>query len=154
MELILRNYKKNERNLSLKSEFYFRYFEEQWTHIRHHENQRTALTLQLLILIAALIASFLQSTNIGFRVIISIIIITLGTLGFVIFLKTREVTKKHMKRERKALEFLIDKKLFEDFPENTKTIKFPKLHIYYAAFYLIIIISGIAFLITSALSYF
>lgn len=127
-----------------KADIVFKYYEDQWTHVRHHETQRSSLTLQLLVLTAALGATFLQTQALLFRMALAVLMILLGILGFLIVIRTEKAVQQHMKRARaarKSLEFL------EKFLTNASD--FPRLHFYYASFYVVMSLIGVAFLLFS-----
>ena len=111
--------------------------------MRHHEAQRSSLTLQLLVLTVTLIGTYvavnvkvIQPVDL-IRFGIGLAVVALGVLGFLLVIKTRQTTQQHTKRARlarRALGYLE--------PFN-KPNAFPKLHYYYAAFYVFIIVVGI-----------
>ena len=127
---------------AVKADIVFRYYEDQWEQVRHHENIRSSMTLQILIVVAALIATYLQSNGVFLKCGVSVGIIALGILGLALFIDVRAVTQTHVKRARaarKSLGFLEEFASFRGFR---------KLHVYYSLLYVLIMLIGVILLLS------
>lgn len=131
-----------------KEDIVFRYYEDQWQQVRHHENMRSSMTFQILAVAGGLIAAFTQSSESFIQIGVSIGIIVLGILGLIIFLKTHVVMQIHVSRAREARKSLCYLEAFAKF-RDPKLPKFPNLHVYYSFLYVFIIFIGIVFLMSA-----
>jgi hypothetical protein len=128
------------------NELIYRYYEDQWLQVRHHEEQRSTITLQLLILGTTLAGAYFASEKMlpefskQIRVISSATISVLAFLGLLLSIKTTKAIQTHIIRARKARESLG---FLEQFAKSENT-EFPRLHVYYAGFFLVMLASGIA----------
>ena len=136
------------KNDPVRNELIFRYYEDQWIHIRHHEQQRSTITLQLLILGTTLAGAYFASEKMlpefskQIRIIASTTISVLAFLGLFLSIKTTKAVQTHIIRARKARESLG---FLEQFAKSEHA-EFPRLHVYYAGFFLVMLASGIALL--------
>ena len=122
----------------------FRYYEEQWTHVRHHESQRSSLTLQIMVLAVSLGGGYFEAlaSSRPLRVGLSILIILLGVTGYRLVQSTQRATDSHIKRAREARESLG---VLEPFAKAA--YDFPRIHIYFLAFHALIVVGGLFLLI-------
>jgi|GEM_PF-3066699 len=94
----------------LEKDILFRYYEDQWKHVRHHEVLRSNLTLQVIISAGALIVGYTQiESSMVLKFTISIVIIALGITGALAALTIKRTNDNHIRRARaarKELEFL------------------------------------------------
>ena len=94
------------------NELIYRYYEDQWLHVRHHEQQRSTITLQLLILGTTLAGAYFASEKMlpefskQIRIISSATISVLAVLGLLLSIKTTKAIQTHIIRARKARESL------------------------------------------------
>jgi hypothetical protein len=128
------------------NELIYRYYEDQWLHVRHHDQQRSTITLQLLILGTTLAGAYFASEKMlpefskQIRIISSATISVLAVLGLLLSIKTTKAIQTHIIRARKARESLG---FLEQFAKS-ENAEFPRLHVYYTGFFLVMLASGIA----------
>ncbi|MGB7324874.1 MAG: hypothetical protein WBD31_08370, partial [Rubripirellula sp.] len=104
---------KSDRH-SEESEITFRYYEDQWAHARHHEEQMASAAWQLLIATIALVTAFTQTANfivlgLPLQRIISSAIIGFGAAGIWLTVGLSASIRLHIERARNArrsLQFL------------------------------------------------
>jgi hypothetical protein len=132
-----------------RADIIFRYYEDQWNHVRHHESLRSELTMQIVVAAGALVVAYFQfdpskvnpNSIQMVRFIVGGLVSSLGLIGLIVTYKMYVTTVIHITRARearRALDFL------ERFPNTNKD--FPPLHWYYGAFHLLIIVTGILLL--------
>jgi len=84
-------------------ELLIRYYEDQWTHIRHHESLMSSQTFQAIAFAGAVLLAMSQMTpapieRIGF----SVLILALGLNGLLLTRRTHAAVRIHMARARSA----------------------------------------------------
>ena len=98
----------------------FAYYQDQWTHIRHHEQQRSSLTLQLLVISVSLGGAYFAAQHVAptfareVQVAAALSILLLSVLGVAVVLRTTSAIKTHVSRARAARESL---KFLEEFAQ-------------------------------------
>lgn len=112
-----------------ESEIIFRYYEDQWTHVRHHEVQMASAAWQLLIATIALVTAFTQSADIvilglPLQRIISFSVIGLGAIGIWLTRGLSDSIRLHINRARNARRSL---QFLEEFASSDQQ-DFPNLH--------------------------
>jgi hypothetical protein len=126
----------------------FSYFQEQWTQVRHHESLRSALTLQVLVSLGAIVAGYMPSNGtdrFAFRLMLSVLAVLVGIGGFIAVLKIEQAARIHIRRARaarKALGFL------EPFAKRCP-YQFPQLRNVYLGLNIVVVGIGV-FLFTMA----
>jgi len=100
----------NTEKTDLEKDILFRYYEDQWKHVRHHEVLRSNLTLQVVISAGALVVAYTGADiNNTLKGVISIIIIALGLIGVIATRTIKKTNDNHIHRARaarKSLQFL------------------------------------------------
>ena len=137
-------------------DMYFRYYVDQWTHVRHHESLRSALTLQVLISAGAVVAAFIQVGNSGLDpplknmlfVTLPIILIVIGIGGFTAVYRIEWAARSHIKRARAA------RKKLGRLETITREIRgFPDLQPLYLGFNVIVFLLGVAMLVAALINF-
>ena len=117
----------------------FRYYSEQWSHVRHHEMQRVSMTTQLIVVTGALSLAYFQVDGTIEQVALAryafaVMVLLLGILGLLFTWKLHVLTDKHAQRARSA------RKEIGFLEEHAQVSQdFPKINGFFAAFHLIVI---------------
>jgi hypothetical protein len=122
-----------------KARIIFEYYKQQREEMMSQGRERLSLTLQLLILLGALAAVFLQTNVNSLKLGISAIVVILGVVGLTLYVNIDVGMRAHVERARaarKSLEFL---------EEFASVGKFGKTRPYYISIYGLIILVGIVF---------
>ena len=127
----------------------FAYYQDQWTHIRHHEQQRSSLTLQLLVISVSLGGAYFAAQHVAptfareVQVAAALSILLLSVLGVAVVLRTTSAIKTHVSRARAARESL---KFLEEFAQ-LENAPWPRWYIYYALFFAVTFACGLGLLV-------
>jgi hypothetical protein len=132
----------------------FKYYQEQWAHVRHHESLRSALTVQVLVSAAAVVTGYIQlklddpASLLILRVALSTLAIGVGVAGFIAVVRIETAASIHIKRARAAREGL-------GFLERyaSKSPAFPELRPVYLAFHTIVVLLGVVLLVAAFVTF-
>ncbi|ABW32970.1 hypothetical protein [Acaryochloris marina] len=125
------------QNESNNHDLYFRYYEDQWTHVRHHESLRSSLTFQILVAATAIVAAYISVWELEKNTIarqyllyfLGAIMILLGGVGYCAVKRIEKAARKHILRARKArkeivlLEKIIEEEEIDSIKEDIKLIE-------------------------------
>jgi hypothetical protein len=130
----------------LRYQIVFDYYKQQREEYAHLLQERSSVTIQILFILGALVAVFLQSSSSIIKLFISFIIVLLGIVGLLLFLSINKSATAHVRvarAARKSLGFLEEFSLPQD--------SYGRPYVYYALIYVLIIITGILFMVTTFL---
>lgn len=133
---------------SSSSEFMFRYYEDQWNHVRHHEVQMATAAWQVIFATVALVTAFSQTPRVAILGLpleraIAFAIVVLGMAGICLTKALSNSVKLHIIRARNARRSM---RLLEEVAESDKQ-KFPNSHLMFLTIHLIAVVGGIVLLI-------
>ena len=126
-------------------ELHLRYYEDQWTHIRHHECQMSNHTFQIIAFSGAMLLAMTHRDprfveQLGFAALT----IALGVIGFLLTHKTHAAVLIHMARARHARVQIP--KINQHAIDSDK---FPNLYIYHKLFHASLVVLGIMLAISA-----
>lgn len=124
----------------------FRYHQEQWSHVRHHESHQSSLSLQIMVLAVALGGAYFAKVESPYpqalRVGAAVLVMALGVIGFLLVRSTQRAADSHILRARAARRSLG---FLEPFANAASD--FPAIHRYFLGFHVIIIVAGASLLV-------
>jgi hypothetical protein len=117
----------------------FRYYEDQWTQLRHRETQRSSLTLQIVVLAAASVATYGNLTEPWLRCALGVLVSAVGLLGYFATVAHEEAANLHELRARAARAFVPTANAIAE-----KYTPFPPLARYYVGLSVLVILLGVS----------
>jgi hypothetical protein len=133
----------------VKWDLAFKYYQEQWIHVRHHESLRSALTFQILGAAIAIVAGYLKidrndGSVLAIRLTLATLLIVLGLLGWTAVTRIERAAEIHIQRARaarKSIGFLE--------PFASAGSQFPSLRPVYLAFTAMIACLGVCLVVAA-----
>lgn len=84
-------------------DYSFKYYLHQWEQVRHCENMRSAFSLQLLTVAAGSVAGYFYFKGCsGLQVVLASVVISIGSLGFLVVRALENAANIHIRRARIA----------------------------------------------------
>jgi len=90
-----------EEKASPDTDLLFKYYQQQWEQVRHCENMRSSFSLQLLTVAAGSVAGFFYFRGCGgFQLLLSLVVVSIGILGFFVVRALEKASNVHIDRAR------------------------------------------------------
>jgi hypothetical protein len=125
----------------------FRYYEDQWAQVRHRESQRSSLTLNILLLVVAVAAAYIELDAAEIKALgtfLGAFVVGLGAVGYLATLGEEKSANVNIERARNVRDRIPLLK-----PSTQGSLKFPPIARYYLALHILVAAFGVALILTS-----